>query len=66
MEPPKSVSRSGVGYRQCSRDKMPRRDPQAMHLPRPFSKAMRSQFLNRQKSITVHKVCSTSNFVWMT
>eukprot|EP00957_Ditylum_brightwellii_P074323 5647243-Ditylum_brightwellii.AAC.1 len=36
----KSGSSSGAGYRKCSRDKMLRKDPQAMQLPRPFSKVM--------------------------
>eukprot|EP00957_Ditylum_brightwellii_P174149 13258959-Ditylum_brightwellii.AAC.1 len=39
MELLKSGSSSSVGCRQCSRDKMLHRDPQAMQLPRPFSKA---------------------------
>eukprot|EP00957_Ditylum_brightwellii_P167358 12741100-Ditylum_brightwellii.AAC.1 len=44
MELLKSGSSSGTGYRQCSRDKMSRMDPQAMQLPRPFSKAMQHVF----------------------
>eukprot|EP00957_Ditylum_brightwellii_P007397 560211-Ditylum_brightwellii.AAC.1 len=44
MELQKSGSSSDTGYRQCSRDKTPRRDPQAMQLPRPFSKATQHVF----------------------
>eukprot|EP00957_Ditylum_brightwellii_P077279 5872929-Ditylum_brightwellii.AAC.1 len=40
LELPKSRSSSGMGYRWCSRDKTSCRDPQAIQLPRPFSKAM--------------------------
>eukprot|EP00957_Ditylum_brightwellii_P188734 14366476-Ditylum_brightwellii.AAC.1 len=39
-EPQKSGSSSGVGYRQCSRDRMLLKDQQAMQLLRPFSRAM--------------------------
>eukprot|EP00957_Ditylum_brightwellii_P074283 5644167-Ditylum_brightwellii.AAC.1 len=44
MELPKSGSSSSTGYRWCSRDKLPRRDPQAKRLPRPFSKAMQPRY----------------------
>eukprot|EP00957_Ditylum_brightwellii_P121389 9257487-Ditylum_brightwellii.AAC.2 len=36
---PKSGSSSGAGYRQCSKDNMLCKDPHAMQLPRPLSKA---------------------------
>eukprot|EP00957_Ditylum_brightwellii_P177862 13547497-Ditylum_brightwellii.AAC.1 len=39
-EPWKSRSSSGAGYRQCSRDRMLIKDPQATQLPRPFLRAM--------------------------
>eukprot|EP00957_Ditylum_brightwellii_P097075 7392484-Ditylum_brightwellii.AAC.1 len=41
MELLKNGSSSGMGYRQCSRNKMSCRNPQAAQLPRPFSKATR-------------------------
>eukprot|EP00957_Ditylum_brightwellii_P143030 10898099-Ditylum_brightwellii.AAC.1 len=44
MELPKSGSSSGAGYRQCLREKMSRRDPQATQLSIPFSKATQHMF----------------------
>eukprot|EP00957_Ditylum_brightwellii_P062498 4742961-Ditylum_brightwellii.AAC.1 len=49
MELRKSGSSFSVGYRQWSRNKMSRRDPQAMQLPRPFSKAMQHVFLEKAR-----------------
>eukprot|EP00957_Ditylum_brightwellii_P024051 1813603-Ditylum_brightwellii.AAC.1 len=62
-EPLKSGSSSSADYRQCSRGRMLLKAQQATQLLRPFSRATRKQFLNRQKLIMATRLCRTSNFV---
>eukprot|EP00957_Ditylum_brightwellii_P166170 12650652-Ditylum_brightwellii.AAC.1 len=51
---PKSGSSSGTGYRQCSRDKISCKDPQAMQLSRPFSMA---EIDHSTQSVPNFKLC---------
>eukprot|EP00957_Ditylum_brightwellii_P099600 7586684-Ditylum_brightwellii.AAC.1 len=59
---PKSGSSSDAGYRQCPKDKMLRKDPQAMQLPRPSSKAMQHVFPKKARQT---QKCYMQRNIWL-